>query len=180
MAQAAPPAAPADERTSRGRAIVLAMHGVPPLDFPARDLGELMALHALTDHGGARGRELEARMRAWPRGPENDPYWWASRQLGEALEREIGDPVIVGFNEFCDPTVEEAIQSAAALATTEILVLTPMLTRGGVHSERDIPAAIARARESDPGLRITYVWPVGVGAVARFLAQLARLWSEAP
>lgn len=174
-------ALPPSRRAGDGRAeraIVLAMHGAPPLDFPARELDELMSLHSRPDHGGPRGHDLEARVRGWPRGPENDPYWSGSRQLADALEREMGCPVVVGYNEFCDPTVEQAIAHAATLAPAEILVMTPMLTRGGVHSERDIPAAVAHAREAHPGIRITYVWPVGAGAVARFLAQLAHLWSE--
>lgn len=100
------------------------------------------------------------------------------KQLGRAREREAGCPVIVGFNEFCDPTIEEAIARAVERGSREILVVTSMLTRGGDHSEVEIPAAIERARARYPGASIRYVWPIEAGTVARFLARVARLWSE--
>ena len=33
----------------------------------------------------------------------------------------------------------------------KVLVVTPMMTRGGEHVEREIPAAVARARRRHPG-----------------------------
>ena len=49
------------------------------------------------------------------------------------------------------------------------------MTRGGEHSESDIPAAVQRAQSRHPGLPIVYAWPFDTGAVARFLAaQIAR------
>jgi sirohydrochlorin ferrochelatase len=44
------------------------------------------------------------------------------------------------------------------------------MTRGGEHSEVDIPAAIERARARHPGVAFVYVWPFETAAVARFLA----------
>ena len=50
-----------------------------------------------------------------------------------------------------------------------------MMTRGGEHSESDIPAAIQRAQELHPGLTVRYIWPFDIAEVARFLAaQIAR------
>jgi sirohydrochlorin ferrochelatase len=45
-----------------------------------------------------------------------------------------------------------------------------MMTRGGEHSEKDIPAAIRRARERHSGIEAIYVWPFNVSQVAQFLA----------
>jgi sirohydrochlorin ferrochelatase len=45
-----------------------------------------------------------------------------------------------------------------------------MMTRGGEHSEKDIPAAVQRARQRHPGVEMTYVWPFDLSQVARFLA----------
>jgi len=52
-----------------------------------------------------------------------------------------------------------------------VLVMTPMMTRGGEHSEVDIPAAVQRAREAHPGLEVTYAWPFDPEEVAAFLVQ---------
>jgi len=172
------PALAREPARSCERVIVLAMHGVPPVDFPPRELGELTALHGGPGSRPARLDAIQARIRSWPRTDANDPYWSGARRLASALAREAACPVIVGFNEFCDPTIEAAVDEAVALAPREILVVTPMLTRGGTHAEAEIPAAIERARARHPGVEIRYMWPVEAGIVARFLASLVRLWSE--
>ena len=89
-------------------------------------------------------------MRAWPRTPANDPFWAASLNLAHHLAEVTGSEVLVGFNEFCGPDIEEAIAQAANRRPNRLVVATPMLTRGGEHAERDIPAAIGRARVRRP------------------------------
>jgi sirohydrochlorin ferrochelatase len=50
-----------------------------------------------------------------------------------------------------------------------------MMTRGGEHSEVDIPAAIARAQGRHPTTPIRYAWPFEAREVAQFLAgQITR------
>lgn len=159
--------------------IVLAMHGVPPKDFPRNETGELFRLNAQLEHMGeaesvARRRryaELDAKVRAWPRTAENDPYYTWSKELGAKLSKVTGDKVIVGFNEFCGPSLDEALDQAIALNADKIVVITPMMTRGGEHSEIDIPAAIKRAQEKYPEKPIIYAWPFDVTEVAGFLAE---------
>jgi len=166
--------------------IVLAMHGVPPSDFPRQELGEFFALHARFDHaamtedpGCTRYGELERKIRGWPRTPDNDRYHAASLELARELSRASGCDVVVGFNEFCAPGLDEALDRAAASGAKSVLVVTPMMTGGGEHSERDIPAAVGRARERHPGRRIIYAWPFPVDDVAAFLAaQVARFSSS--
>lgn len=137
--------------------IVLAMHGMPPRDLPQRELAELFGLHARLEH------------------PENDPFFAGSMELADHLHRATGVGVVVGFNEFCAPSLDEALDEAASRGAGRITVLTPMMTRGGEHSEIDIPAAIRRAQDRHPGTRIDYVWPFDPAAVAEFLAaQMAR------
>ena len=162
--------------------IVLAMHGAPALDFPPADLAELMSLHGrLASPRAAGGEEraalvarhdaLDARVRAWPRTADNDPFWAASLELGEHLSGAMGRPVIVGFNEFCAPSLDEALNRAVAQGAGQVQVVTPMMTRGGEHAEIDIPAALERARTRHPGVSFVYTWPFPVDAVARFLAE---------
>ncbi len=163
-------------------AILLAMHGAPPRDFPHHETAELFGLHARMhavkgperDGLARRHDEIEARMRSWPRTAENDPFWAASLELGELLERETGLRVVVGFNEFCGPSIEEAVDLLVRGGARRIVVTTPMMTRGGEHSEVDIPAAIHRAREAHPGVEMEYAWPFEPADVAAFLGQHAR------
>jgi sirohydrochlorin cobaltochelatase len=141
-----------------------------------------MGLHARLEHAGGpqrealerRHAELDARMRAWPRTEQNDPVWAGSQELAGYLRQATGLEVILGFNEFCAPALDEALDQAAARAGS-VTVVTPMMTRGGEHSEIDIPAAIERARQRHPRLTVRYAWPFDPGAVAQFLAaQIAR------
>lgn len=164
--------------------IVLAVHGNLANDFPRQELGEYFGLKARIELGSAdergrlepRYRQLDARLRAWPRTPANDPFWAASLALGEHLSHVAGSRVVVGFNEFCDPSVDSALDQAAALGPSRIIVATPMLTRGGDHAEHEIPAAIRRARERHEGLPIVYAWPYEPIEVAQFLTeQLSRV-----
>ncbi len=166
--------------------IVLAMHGAPPRDFPHEETAEMFGLHARLH--GARGPEREAlarrhdeiegRMREWPRTPENDPFWAASQELAEHLERQSGLRTVVGFNEFCSPSIEEAVAHLVSGGAEEVLVMTPMMTRGGEHSEVDIPAALERAREAHPGVDVRFAWPFEPEDVAAFLVQHARRFSR--
>jgi sirohydrochlorin cobaltochelatase len=45
-----------------------------------------------------------------------------------------------------------------------------MMTRGGEHAERDIPAAIDRAQNRHPAVAFQYIWPFDAAQIARFLA----------
>lgn len=163
--------------------IVLAMHGSPPLDFPKDELTEFMGLHARLGHisqspvKGPRLRydQLEAKMRAWPRTGQNDPFYAGSQELARHLRQESGLEVIVGFNEFCAPTLDEVLERAAAREAGRIIVITPMMTRGGEHSAVEIPEAIRRAQQRFPAQKIIYAWPFATEDIARFLSsQITR------
>jgi sirohydrochlorin cobaltochelatase len=157
------------------------MHGLPPRDFPKAEPAELFGLHARL--GGSspgdrselarRYEDLDGRVRAWPRTAENDPFYSGSQALAARLGRETGLPVLVGFNEFCAPGLDEALDRAAG-AAADVVVLTPMMTAGGDHAEIDIPAAIERARSRHPDVHFVYAWPFEVPEVARFLGKHVR------
>jgi sirohydrochlorin cobaltochelatase len=157
--------------------IVLAMHGAPPNDFPKRELGEFFGLHSRLEHAAgpdaaqikSRHDELDAKIRAWTRTPQNDPYWAGSRDIAAELARETNCEVIVGFNEFCAPTLDAAFDLAATRAE-RVIVLTPMMTRGGEHSEKEIPQALDAAQKRHPAISFQYVWPLDSAAIAKFLA----------
>jgi sirohydrochlorin cobaltochelatase len=169
--------------------IVLAMHGAPPNDFPRGQVAEFFGLHGRLEgiSGPERERlqrrhdELEAKMRAWPRTAETDRFWAASLELGAHLREATGLDVLVGFNEFCAPSLDEALDQAVEGGAGQITVVTPMMTRGGEHSEVDIPAALRRAHERHAGVSFRYVWPFETKEVAQFLAsQIERSNINAP
>jgi len=155
------------------------MHGAPPKDYPPSDLMEFFTLHMALEHGSPgfpqamrqKHDELEDKIRQWPRTTENDPFWYASHQLAVELSKISGHDVIVGFNEFCRPSVDEALEQAVELGADDIIVITPMMTQGGEHSEDDIPQSIVRVRERHPHVSIRYAWPFSRTAVASFLAE---------
>ncbi len=167
--------------------IVLAMHGSPPNDFPRHETAELFGLHFRLEYAAegperaalkCRHDELDAKMRAWPRTAENDPFYAASHDLAAHLYRATGHKVVVGFNEFCAPNLDEALDEAVAQDAKKIIVTTPMLTPGGEHAQVDIPAAIRRAQKRHPGILVHYAWPFDVAQVAQFLAARVSGFAE--
>ena len=158
--------------------IVMAAHGAPPNDFPREELREFFTLHSRLEasavsHSPAlesRYEELENKLKTWPRTPQNDPYHAASYELACKLSEETGTEVVVGFNEFCAPGIENVLDGAVGRGAGRVVVITTMLTRGGEHAERDINQAVSRARQKHPGVEIIYAWPYEPGEIARFLA----------
>ncbi len=159
--------------------IVLAMHGSPPRDFPQHKMGELMALHGrLAQLSGPekapvlqRYHALDAEIRNWPRSPENDPFHVFSTALAQELAATTGNEVIVGYNEFCAPELRLALGEAARRGAGRIIVVTPMMTRGGEHAEMEIPAIIQEFRHTHPQIETIYAWPFEKMEIALFLQQ---------
>jgi sirohydrochlorin cobaltochelatase len=164
------------------RMIVLAMHGAPPLDYPRDELAEFFNLHARMEHAAPEQRadiemryaELDSKIRAWPRSAENDPFFAGASALAEAVARAAGCEVILGFNEFCAPALDEALDQAAGRGAGRVVVVTPMMTRGGEHSEKEIPAAVRAAQQRHTGVAFRYAWPLALEEIARFLAKQAQ------
>jgi sirohydrochlorin cobaltochelatase len=163
--------------------LVLAMHGAPPNDFPKNDLVELMSLHNQLEHATSSQRnelqrrytELEAKIRCWPRTAANDPFYAGSTALARQLEEVSKLSVLLGFNEFCAPSLEETLEQAACISE-RILVITPMMTRGGEHSEHDIPNAIQRVQGHHSSVEIRYIWPFDLSSIAKFLAEQVKAY----
>ena len=137
-----------------------------------------MGLEWRPEHGGpqagplaGRAAELDAKIRGWPRRSGNDPYKTGLEQLADALRPLVPTPLLaVGYNEFCRPTIAEAVHSVVSQGATRVLVIPSMMTPGGIHSEHDIPNALAAVRATHPGVRIEYLWPFDVQQVAALLA----------
>jgi sirohydrochlorin cobaltochelatase len=157
--------------------IVLAMHGAPSIDFPGKKIHEFMGLHARLEHAHhgdsaqmeQRYNELDAEIRNWPRTPENDPFYAGALDMAAQLRSASGYEVIVGYNEFCAPRISEAIDQAVVQGAGKIIVVTPMMTRGGEHAEKDIRGVIEGSRKRHPEADILYAWPFETSEVADFL-----------
>lgn len=156
-------------------------HGGVPSDCPRDLVTKLKALEGRrrAQGGGepsAEERDLDARIREWPRTPETDPYRAGIEALAASLRPMLGGATLfVAYNEFCAPTVEEAVASAIEQGATSITVVPSMLTPGGVHSEVEIPEAIERLRARYRDVGIAYAWPFDMSAIAGMLAaQVAR------
>jgi len=166
--------------------IVLAMHGMPPKDFPKDEMAEFFSMYARLDHAAPeeqaelkrRYAELDAKMRSWPRTPENDPFYAGAQEISQHLSQEFGYEVIVGFNEFCAPDLDDALEQAIEQGAEKIIVITPMMTRGGEHSELDIPATIRRVQGQHPEIPIIYVWPFEASEVGKFLSSQIKRFME--
>lgn len=163
-------------------AVVLAGHGVPATDCPPRLIGELMALQwGMGPQAGGHGHvaeatsprveELEAKIRDWPRDAHNDPYKVGLERLAALLKPLLpADLLEIGYNEFCSPSIPEALERVIGKGASRVLVISTMLTPGGVHSEVDVPRHIESVRKKHPGVRIDYLWPYDLNQVARLLA----------
>lgn len=161
--------------------IILAVHGSPPKDFPKKELGEFFMLHARNEAKGIlkkeeveRFSELEEKMRDWKRSPQNDPFYTACLEIAANLEKELLQPVFVGFNEFCAPSIANIIEDVIEQGAEKILVISPMMTRGGEHAEKDIPQIIEGVKKKHPQVKLLYAYPFLSKDIARFLASQAR------
>ena len=165
---------------------MLAMHGAPPRDVPRVQVVLSVGLHMALEHASGPIRSmiepyhtrLDSKIRTWPRTAENDPFHAASQALAERLSQETGYETIVGFNEFCAPSLDQALDEAVEQGGEKVWVVTPMMTRGGEHAEEDIPAILQRARERHQAVEFSYAWPFETAEVARFLAAQIRRSGE--
>jgi sirohydrochlorin cobaltochelatase len=168
------------------RATILVGHGAPPLGFPPEKLARLKALERERVRRGLatmsdEERALDQEVRRWPRDASTDPYQAGLLRLADTLRRALATgpgreeaPLLVAYNEFCAPSLEEAVEHAVAQGAREIRVVPTMLVPGGVHSEREVPEAIAALSRAHPGVTISYAWPFDLDAVAALLADRVR------
>jgi sirohydrochlorin cobaltochelatase len=160
------------------KAVLLVGHGATASDTPRELVGELKRLEAQRAPGAPmspREAEVDARVRRWPRTAKTDPYQAGVEAIASALRKALpGRKVLVAYNEFCAPAVDEALDALAADGTREITVVSTMLTRGGVHSETEIPSLIKQAKARHPGLTIRYAWPFDADALAGLLGVHVR------
>jgi sirohydrochlorin cobaltochelatase len=162
-------------------AVVLIGHGGTASDTPKPIVGELKRLEAERQARretkmSPREAELDKQVREWPRTPETDPYKTGVELIAAALAPKLGGrKLVTAYNEFCAPSVEDAIEGLVKDGYTRIALVSTMFTRGGVHAEFEIPALVEAERKKYPGVTVEYAWPFEPDFIAGFLAgQLSR------
>ena len=117
------------------RAVVLVGHGGVPRDYPRERLTQLRGLEAgrrLTKAPSSPQEvALETELRQWPRTPATDPYQAGLKSLAAHL-RPLLEParLVLAYNEFCAPTVAEAVRALATEGVTDIVAVPSMFTPG--------------------------------------------------
>jgi sirohydrochlorin cobaltochelatase len=162
-------------------AVVLIGHGAAATDTPRALVAELKRLEGERQakrvvEMSPREAELDKQVRGWPRTPDNDAYKVGVDLIAAALAPKLGGrKLVVAYNEFCAPSVEDAIESLVKQGYDRIRLISTMFTRGGIHAECEIPGLVASESKKHPGVVIDYAWPYDSDFIADFLsAQLTR------
>jgi sirohydrochlorin cobaltochelatase len=80
----------------------------------------------------------------------------------------------LAYNEFCTPTLAEAVRVLVAEGITDIVAVPSMITPGGTHTELEIPESIDELRRELPGVDIHYAWPFAAEHLAAFFVEHLR------
>ncbi|MEK6543018.1 MAG: CbiX/SirB N-terminal domain-containing protein [Elusimicrobiota bacterium] len=157
-------------------AVILIGHGGVPSDCPKPMVGELKALESARMAKeiatmSPREAELDAKVRHWPRTPQTDPYKSGlERIVGILAERIAPKRLVVAYNEFCHPSLPDAVAQLAREGIERVILLTTMLTPGGSHAEFEIPRLVSELRQRYPQMVVEYAWPYDLSQVADFFA----------
>ncbi len=101
------------------KAVVLVGHGGVPKDYPHYLVITLQRLEAQRLGTGGdpseEERELDRRIRHWPRTPRTEPYKYGLESQVAHLKGMLdGTLFALAYNEFCAPTLEEAVEEVIA------------------------------------------------------------------
>jgi sirohydrochlorin cobaltochelatase len=162
--------------------VILVGHGGVPKDCPQDLVTRLKRLEALRRAAkqppSTEELELDMKIRRWPRTPLTDPYQSGLQAVAARLQPQLNGILFdLAYNEFCAPTLEEAVEHLIGQGVAEITVTTTMFTPGGSHSEIEIPEILDRLRSKHPRVVLRYAWPFDLELVAGTLAEQIRRFS---
>lgn len=161
------------------KGVVLVGHGGIPKDCPQDLVTKLKRLEAQRRAAklppSQEEMDLDRTIRRWPRTDATDPYRSGLEAVASEL-RPLLDGILfaVAYNEFCAPTLEEAVEDLIQQGASQITVTTTMVTPGGSHSEVEIPEILAQLRLRHPGIELRYAWPFDLHQIAETLLQQVR------
>lgn len=122
--------------------------------------------------GAPMGREeaaLDREIREFPRSPKTDPYKTGLERLASVLAHRLPIPLYVAYNEFCAPSVTDAVARAIERGALELVLVSSMMTPGGSHSEVEMPELVNDLQREYPQVAICYAWPFDLDALAGLL-----------
>lgn len=167
-------------------AVILIGHGAAASDTPRPLVEELKKLEIQRQRENRlemspREAELDREVRNWPRTKETDPYKFGLEDIGRTLAKRLeGRTLVLAYNEFCAPSVEDALEKLVGEGYKKITMVSTMFTRGGVHAELELPELVRVARRKHPGVAIDYAWPFSLDEIADFLAGHVKRHADAP
>ena len=167
------------------KAVLLVGHGGLPSDIPSEIVEKFMRAHKTRIKAGGpiteQEVELDTTIRKWQRTPESDPYKSGLESLASHMEPMLkGYELKTAYNEFCYPAIEDAVDELVKENVSEIVIVTTMITRGGSHSENEIPEELQTLRLKHPNIEIQYAWPFSMDAFALFLTDHIKTFNPAP
>lgn len=156
------------------QAVILVGHGGLPKDIPQQAVESFMKIHKQRVRTGAsitnEEKGLESVIRNWKRTPESDPYQAGLENLASYMESQLDGYILkTAYNEFCYPSIETAVDELAQEDVSKIILVTTMITRGGSHSEVEIPEELKDLSAKYPEIDFQYAWPFGMDSFASFL-----------
>lgn len=161
------------------RGVVLVGHGGIPKDCPSELVTRLKRLEAQRRAAKAlptaEELDLDAKIRRWPRTKDTDPYKSGLEALAHEFKPQLNGALFaVAYNEFCAPTLEEAVEELMSKGARDITVVTTMFTPGGSHSEIEIPEILDELRRLHPEVSLRYAWPFDLSQMAGVLADQVK------
>ena len=164
-------------------AVILVGHGGLPSDMPSDIVEKFMRLHKSRIKAGteitSEEIELDNTIRKWERTPETDPYKSGLEDLATHMEPLLKNFILkTAYNEFCYPGIENAISELAEDSFSKIILVTTMITRGGSHSEKEIPEELKKFEIQHPTIDIQYAWPFCMKSFAEFLGKHAQSFDK--
>lgn len=158
------------------KGIILVGHGGIPKDYPGDLVSKLKRLEAQRRAAGqpmsAEELELDTKIRTWPRTPETDPYQAGLEALGAQMKPMVNGALFaLAYNEFCGPTLQEAVEDLIQQGARSITVVSTMFTPGGSHSEYEIPEEMEELRHKHPDVTLKYAWPYNLSHVSKMLVE---------
>ena len=154
--------------------VVLVGHGGIPKDYPQELVTKLKRLEAQRRASGnpmsQEELELDTKIRTWPRTEKTDPYQAGLESLATHVRPLLnGAQFALAYNEFCGPTLSEAIEDLIGKGATKITIVSTMFTPGGSHSEFEIPEELLELKARHSDVTLNYAWPYDLNHVARML-----------
>jgi len=158
------------------KAILLVGHGGIPKGYPQDLITKLKRLEAQRRATGSpmspEELELDTKVRTWPRTPETDPYQAGLEALGAEMKPMLNGALFaLAYNEFCGPTLPEAVKDLIKQGAQSITVVSTMFTPGGSHSELEIPEELEELRKQHPDVALNYAWPYNLTKVSKMLME---------